>query len=103
MNGVEILSKYPFITLKQISQVYPELLKKFADDLNLEERIRNAGRYAIYQTDFLFNIETMRKETQTLLPEDLDYLNMNELTISCRENLNKFRPQNIAAASRLFK
>lgn len=102
-NGVEILSKYPFITLNQFSKQYPNFFAEFLDDLNLEERIRNEERYSIYQKDHKYDVELMRNETQTLFPEDLDYLSLKGLSGECREKLQKFKPRNMAAASRFFK
>lgn len=44
----------------------------------------------------------LRNEQNAILPDNLDYWNINELSLSCREKLYIFRPQNIAAASRFF-
>lgn len=102
-NGVEILSKHPFITLNQFGKQYPNLFTEFLDDLNLEERIRNEERYRIYQKEHKYDVELMRNETRTLLPENLDYLSLKGLSGECREKLQKFKPRNMAAASRCFK
>lgn len=42
-----------------------------------------------------------RREADALLPENINYLEMVELSLENREKLDQLRPRNIAAASRI--
>lgn len=86
-----------------MAKIYPNLFEEFSNDMNLEERIRNEGRYSLYQIEYEHNVDLMRKETQTLLPDNLDYLMLEGLSSEGREKLHRFKPKNIAAASRFLK
>jgi tRNA uridine 5-carboxymethylaminomethyl modification enzyme len=46
-------------------------------------------------------MEEVRNGLNATLPEDINYLKMSELNIECREKLNRLRPSNLAAASRI--
>ena len=46
-------------------------------------------------------MEEVRAESNAHLPDNLDYLQMNALNLECREKLDRLRPANLAAASRI--
>lgn len=46
-------------------------------------------------------MEEVRNGLSARLPENINYLQMNELNIECREKLDRLRPANLAAASRI--
>lgn len=46
-------------------------------------------------------MEEVRNGLNASLPENLNYLQMNELNYECREKLDRLRPGNLAAASRI--
>jgi tRNA uridine 5-carboxymethylaminomethyl modification enzyme len=90
-------------------------LRDFCEDSDLEERLRTDSRYEIYQgrltkqvlgailplNSLSFQMESVRNEMNSLLPENLDYTQMDSLSLECREKLDRLRPANLAAASRI--
>jgi tRNA uridine 5-carboxymethylaminomethyl modification enzyme len=46
-------------------------------------------------------MEEVRNGLSARLPENINYLQMNEFNIECREKLDRLRPANLAAASRI--
>ena len=89
------------IPLNSVVRLFPEDLKDFQDDRNLDERLRNEARYSSQQERMIKKVEEMKEEMTTLLPENLDYSKMIDINLECREKLASFRPGNIAAASRV--
>jgi tRNA uridine 5-carboxymethylaminomethyl modification enzyme len=43
----------------------------------------------------------VRAEMSSYLPDDINYLEMQNLSVECREKLDRFKPANLAAASRI--
>lgn len=99
LNAEQIHAKYPTISIRRLAEIYPQLAE-FANDADLEERIRNENRYAVFQEDLMQNMHAMRKDIDTLLIDQLPYMQMTEISLECREKLELHRPKNIAAASR---
>ena len=46
-------------------------------------------------------VEKFKKLEKKLLPEDLDYNNVNGISLEARQKLNKFKPVSIGQASRI--
>lgn len=46
-------------------------------------------------------MDEVRKECVTVIPDNFDYSKLKNASAECKENLRNWRPQNLAAASRL--
>ena len=46
-------------------------------------------------------VEKFKKLENKLLPEDMDYLNFNGISLEARQKLDKFRPTSVGQASRI--
>ncbi|KAH7695785.1 tRNA uridine 5-carboxymethylaminomethyl modification enzyme, partial [Aphelenchoides avenae] len=99
-NGYEILYRHQ-VKLAEIAPHVSEELMRFVDDETLEERLVNEGRYSMQNELLMKKFETVRQEMGAVLPEDLRYTEMLDINDECREKLEHWRPQTIAAASRI--
>uniref|UniRef100_A0A7E4V9B7 Protein MTO1 homolog, mitochondrial n=1 Tax=Panagrellus redivivus TaxID=6233 RepID=A0A7E4V9B7_PANRE len=100
LSGFELLARHS-VPLSAICDAFPSELGIFRADADLAERLHNESRYMSQQTRLNKRVNEMRLELTTLLPDDLDYSTLMDINLECREKLASFRPQNIAAASRV--
>uniref|UniRef100_A0A183CQV8 Protein MTO1 homolog, mitochondrial n=1 Tax=Globodera pallida TaxID=36090 RepID=A0A183CQV8_GLOPA len=87
-SAQSLLAKHPELHFDRLAMGWPELFSDFADDRNLEER----HRYANLELHARTQVESLRKEMDMALPDDLDYLNMDFLRPELRESLHERRP-----------
>ena len=93
----ELLS-FPDISFKEISAIWPQLLKiepKIALQLEIE------CQYAIYIERQKNDIETYRKDSKLKIPKNIDYSSVGSLSNEAKEVLKKAKPETIAQASSL--
>uniref|UniRef100_A0A915AZ10 Protein MTO1 homolog, mitochondrial n=1 Tax=Parascaris univalens TaxID=6257 RepID=A0A915AZ10_PARUN len=105
-GGGKVLSAYEMlhrfdISMEQLAIAFPNELNKFVGDEQLESRIRNEGIYAQQHGRLTARMEEVRRECATLIPENTDYATMDGLSFECKEKFETWRPQNLAAASRI--
>ncbi|KAI3413727.1 Mitochondrial Translation Optimization [Globodera pallida] len=100
-SAQSLLAKHPELHFDRLAMGWPELFSDFADDRNLEERLRNEHRYANLELHARTQVESLRKEMDMALPDDLDYLNMDFLRPELRESLHERRPNSLAAAAKV--
>ena len=65
------------------------------------EQIEINAKYQGYIEKQLVLIENARKLEDKLLPEDVDYMQIDGLRIEARQKLNKIKPKNLGQASRI--
>ena len=93
----ELLS-FPDISFKEISGIWPKLLKiepKIALQLEIE------CQYAIYIERQKNDIETYRKDSKLKIPKNIDYSSVGSLSNEAKEVLKNAKPETIAQASSL--
>lgn len=92
MTAAEILSR-PHVEINRFIKLDgdQDLIK------DAEIKLKYGGYIKRQQTD----INRSRKFEKTLIPEKLDYLNLNSLSFEAREKLNKVRPETLGQASRI--
>uniref|UniRef100_A0AC34FM05 Uncharacterized protein n=1 Tax=Panagrolaimus sp. ES5 TaxID=591445 RepID=A0AC34FM05_9BILA len=100
LTAFEMLSRHN-IALNELSKKFPSELGTFSDDDDLAQRLSSESRYATQQQRLIKKIDEMREELKAKLPDSLDYSKITEINLECREKLANYRPQNIAAASRV--
>ena len=95
----EIL-KRPNVTYNKIKEFIPQL-----KDLDLDEQtiyeIEVIEKYEGYIEKQKHEAQSMRKLEEMIIPNDIDYLNMNGLRLEARQKLDKIRPLTIGQASRV--
>ncbi|KAL3124046.1 hypothetical protein niasHT_005638 [Heterodera trifolii] len=96
-----MLAKHPELHIDRLAKAWPELFADFADDQNLEERLRNEHRYANQEKHARAQIEELRKEMSMALPHDLDYQSMEFMRPELRDAMDERRPNSLAAAARV--
>ena len=96
---IKDLLKRNNITIFDIKKHYPEIFEgdedMFLDIINTE--IKYEG-YINQQND---EIEKLRKQEQTKIPEEIDYDKVKSLRIEARQKLSKIRPETLGMASRI--
>lgn len=70
-------------------------------DDQVSEQVQIAVKYTGYITRQADDIERLRRQENTALPEDFDYSNMEGLSNEIKQKLMESRPATLAAASRI--
>ncbi|MCF0245510.1 MAG: tRNA uridine-5-carboxymethylaminomethyl(34) synthesis enzyme MnmG [Ileibacterium sp.] len=82
-----------------------ESLKPYIEGLDVPEKcarsIEIEVRYAGYIEKAKRDVERMKKLEDRRLPEDLDYLHMDNLALEARQKLDSIRPRTLGQASRI--
>lgn len=96
---IKDLLKRNNITIFDIKKHYPEIFEgdedMFLDIINTEVKYEG---YINQQKD---EIEKLRKQEQTKIPEEIDYDKVKSLRIEARQKLSKIRPETLGMASRI--
>ena len=94
---IELLKRpeLSYEVLTEIDTTRPSL------NANIFEQIEIEIKYEGYIKRQLVIIEQVRKLEKKLLPSDINYADMDGLSLEAREKLNKVRPENIGQASRI--
>lgn len=70
-------------------------------DEQVSEQVQISVKYAGYIARQADDIERMRRQENTALPEDLDYAKIDGLSNEVKQKLQEARPATLAAASRI--
>ncbi len=99
-NGIKLIEllKRPEISYKDLEEI--DISRPDIDEAIFEE-VQIQIKYEGYINRQLAEIEKMRNTERKLIPKDIDYSKINEISMEAREKLSKVRPQNIGQASRI--
>ena len=100
INGNETLKQL----LKRQNVSYIELSKYIQlPTLSEEEvfKVETEIKYEGFIKAELIQAERRKNSETTLIPEDIDYLNMDGISLEAREKLNLIKPRNLGEASRI--
>ena len=100
INGNETLKQL----LKRQNVSYLELSKYInLPKLNEEEvfKVETEIKYEGFIKGELVQAERRKKSETTLIPQDIDYLHMDGISLEAREKLNLIKPKNLGEASRI--
>ncbi|MCP9261689.1 tRNA uridine 5-carboxymethylaminomethyl modification enzyme MnmG [Dirofilaria immitis] len=96
---------------EQQKKALPAELENLLKNEEIERRLKIEAFYHFYLEnpwqrdnqlpDLTIVMERIRKECATIIPDDFDYSQMKSLSAECKENLEFWKPQNLAAASRV--
>ena len=91
--------------LKRTEIEYKDILKidKATPDLTREEQeeVHIEIKYEGYINLQMVQVEKFKKLESKILPENMDYLNLQGISLEARQKLDKFRPTSIGQASRI--
>uniref|UniRef100_A0A915PP06 procollagen-lysine 5-dioxygenase n=1 Tax=Setaria digitata TaxID=48799 RepID=A0A915PP06_9BILA len=99
-SAFDLLCRYE-IGCAEIRKVASTELKRLLESEEVEQRLKIEAFYHFYLDKSLAKIERIRKECGTIIPDDFDYSKMKCISAECKEKLEFWRPQNLAAASRV--
>lgn len=94
------LLKRPNVKLVELMKFIPELQEFDLDEQTIEE-IEIIEKYEGYIVKQKKEAENQIKLEKMLIPENIDYLNMDGIRLEAREKLNKVRPLTVGQASRI--
>lgn len=92
--------KRPEITYKDVAQFVPSLKDLNLDEQTIEE-VEVIEKYEGYIVKQKREAENLVKLEKMLIPENIDYINMDGIRLEAREKLNKIRPLTVGQASRV--
>lgn len=95
--NLEELLRRPEITYKELAKLFPDY--DYRDDV--AEQVEVQTKYAGYITRQQDEIDKLRKNENTLIPESFDYEVVSGLSNEVKQKLQAQRPSTIAQASRI--
>uniref|UniRef100_A0A8R1TJZ1 Protein MTO1 homolog, mitochondrial n=1 Tax=Onchocerca volvulus TaxID=6282 RepID=A0A8R1TJZ1_ONCVO len=99
-SAFDLICRYE-IDFAEIRKAIPVELGRLLENEEIEHRLKIEAFYHFYLDKSLAKIEQIRKECATVIPDDFDYSKMKSVSVECKEKLEFWRPQNLAAASRV--
>lgn len=90
----------------EIEKIYADERQEEYYDPNLEEtiieRVSIEAKYSGYIQMQKQSVEQFKKLEKKLIPEDIDYNSLTNISLEAREKLSKVRPESIGQASRIL-
>ena len=99
-NGIKLIellkrTELKYADLKEIDENMPELSREEAEEVEIEVK------YEGYIKLQLAQVEKFKKLENKLLPDNINYLNLQGICLEARQKLDKFRPNSVGQASRI--
>ena len=99
-NGIKLIellkrTELKYADLKEIDEDMPELSREEAAEVEIEVK------YEGYIKLQLAQVEKFKKLENKLLPDNINYLNLQGISLEARQKLDKFRPNSVGQASRI--
>ena len=99
-NGIKLIdllkrTEIKYVDLKEIDENIPELTRSEAEEVEIEVKYEGYIKLQMAQVD------KFKKLENKFLPENMDYLNLQGISLEARQKLDKFRPNSIGQASRI--
>lgn len=99
-NGIKMVellkrTEIKYNDLKKIDSDFPELTKSEAEEVEIE--IKYEGYIKLQKAQ----VDKFKKLESKLLPNNIDYLSMQGISLEARQKLDKFKPNSIGQASRI--
>lgn len=89
------LMSYPDLSFDDLKALWPQVAEI---DVPVLEQVGIDAQYAVYLDRQKADIESMRRDEQRSIPDDLDYMVVPGLSMELRHKLTQQRPQTIAQA-----
>jgi tRNA uridine 5-carboxymethylaminomethyl modification enzyme len=97
-NALQLLS-FPEIDFAVIEKIWPEAISQI--EIKTKNQIAINALYSSYLKRQERDLEIFRQDENMKIPLDLDYSDIQSLSLEVREKLTKFRPATIAAAFKI--
>ncbi len=97
-DAMELLS-FPNINFEIIAKIWPEEISQI--DAEIKNQVAINALYDPYLKRQEQDLEIFRKNSNMKIPLDLDYNQIQSLSLEVREKLNKFRPATMASALKI--
>jgi len=99
-NGIKLIdllkrTEIKYKDLKEIDEDMPRLSRSEAEEVEIEVKYEGYIKLQMAQVD------KFKKLEYKFLPENMDYLNLQGISLEARQKLDKFRPNSIGQASRI--
>ncbi|KAI6217190.1 Protein MTO1-like protein, mitochondrial [Aphelenchoides besseyi] len=102
-SALQLMHSYG-VTFSQLYSTMPDRfsgLKDVVEDADIQKRLLIESMYEQRHQELQQQMSAFREELQAKLPEDLDYNSINAINLESRAKLDRYRPANLAAASRV--
>lgn len=93
------LLRRPCISLRDLTSLDPSLT---STDGEAMEQAEIAAKYEGYLARQQAQIDQFRRAEEMLMPDDIDYMELNSLRIEARQKLARQRPRSLGQASRMM-
>lgn len=97
-NAMQLLA-FPEINFEVLEKIWPEEISQI--DAKIKNQISINALYSSYLKRQEQDLAIFRQDENMKIPLDLDYNNIQSLSLEVREKLKKFRPVTIAAAFKI--
>ena len=97
-NAMQLLA-FPEINFEALEKIWPEEISQI--DAKIKNQISINALYSSYLKRQEQDLAIFRQDENMKIPLDLDYNNIQSLSLEVREKLKKFRPVTIAAAFKI--
>jgi len=99
-NGIKLIdllkrTEVKYTDLKEIDENMPELTRSEAEEVEIEVKYEGYIKLQMAQVD------KFKKLENKYLPENMDFLNLQGISLEARQKLDKFKPNSIGQASRI--
>lgn len=100
-NALQLLALSK-IDFEMMHKIWPENSDVFSQiESGIKKQIITNSLYSSYLKRQERDLDIFRKDTNMKIPLDIDYNNIQSLSLEVREKLNKFRPATVAAAFKI--
>ena len=99
-NGIKLVdllkrTEINYTDLNEIDENLPKLTRAEAEEVEIEVKYEGYIKLQMAQ------VEKFKKLENKILPEKIDYLNLQGISLEARQKLDKFKPNSIGQASRI--
>ena len=99
-NGIKLVdllkrTEINYTDLNEIDENMPKLTRAEAEEVEIEVKYEGYIKLQMAQ------VEKFKKLENKILPEKIDYLNLQGISLEARQKLDKFKPNSIGQASRI--
>uniref|UniRef100_A0A0N4Z1N4 Protein MTO1 homolog, mitochondrial n=1 Tax=Parastrongyloides trichosuri TaxID=131310 RepID=A0A0N4Z1N4_PARTI len=99
ISAFDIMHKHN-IPFNSFCSLIPEL-SKYRDNSILEERLKIEGSYEESHKRLILKMNEVKENSSIKIPDFINFSTIKGISDECKEKFEMFRPQNIAAASRI--